>query len=103
MKVSTAVSSLSSQFGSEYQAVSARAAALHSQFIQALNAGAGTYVAAEAANTNPLRAPPDLAQISVHCQCGYFEQGCSEVVGSRTVVACRGHVLAVSRDSRRAR
>jgi hypothetical protein len=38
-EVSTAVASLFSRFGSEYQAVSAQAASFHQQFVQALTAG----------------------------------------------------------------
>ena len=39
-----------------FQALSAQAAAFHAQFVQALNAGAGSYAAAEAANASPLQA-----------------------------------------------
>ena len=39
-----------------YQALSAQAAIFHQQFVQALNSGAATYAAAEAANASPLQA-----------------------------------------------
>lgn len=41
--------------GQAYQAFSARVAVFHDQFVQLLNAGAGSYATAEAANTNPLQ------------------------------------------------
>ena len=52
-EVSAAVSALFGAHGQAYQAVSAQAAAFHAQFVQALNAGAGSYAAAEAANALP--------------------------------------------------
>ena len=39
----------------EYQALGARVSAFHQQFVQAMNAGAGSYAAAEAANASPLQ------------------------------------------------
>lgn len=54
-EVSAAIASLFSGHGQHYQALSARAAALHDQFVAALNDAAGAYAAAEAANTSPLR------------------------------------------------
>jgi hypothetical protein len=44
-------------FGQEYQALSARATAFHEQFVNTLNAGAGAYVSAEAANTGSIAGP----------------------------------------------
>jgi hypothetical protein len=55
-EVSAAIAALFSQQGSAYQALSAQAAAFHTQLVQTLNAGAGAYAAAEAANTTPLQA-----------------------------------------------
>ncbi|MHA7650621.1 PE family protein, partial [Mycobacterium sp. ML5] len=55
-EVSAAVAVLFGAHGREYQAVGARAAAFHAQFVQVLSAGAGSYVAAEAASVSPLAA-----------------------------------------------
>ncbi|ORV81710.1 hypothetical protein AWC11_24425 [Mycobacterium interjectum] len=54
-EVSAAIAALFSQQGSAYQALSAQAAAFHTQLVQTLNAGAGAYAAAEAANAAPLQ------------------------------------------------
>jgi hypothetical protein len=54
-EVSAAVSALFGRFGQEYQALSAQASGFHQQFVQALNSGAGSYLAAEAANSSPLQ------------------------------------------------
>ncbi|OBI47706.1 PE domain-containing protein [Mycobacterium sp. E787] len=53
-EVSTAVASLFSEQGMAFQALSARAAAFHGQFVQTLNAGAATYAASEAAGVGQL-------------------------------------------------
>jgi hypothetical protein len=47
-EVSAQVAALLSEHGQGYQQLSARMAAFHEQFVQALSAGAGTYAAAEA-------------------------------------------------------
>jgi len=57
-EVSAAIAALFSGHGRQFQALSAQAAAFHSQFVQALNAGAGSYVSAEAANVAALTANP---------------------------------------------
>jgi PPE-repeat protein len=49
-EVSIAIAGAFGNFGQEFQAVSAQAAAFHQQFVQLLNASAGSYAAAEAAN-----------------------------------------------------
>jgi hypothetical protein len=49
-EVSAAIAELFSGHAQAYQALSAQAAAFHEQFVQALTAGAGSYVSAEAAN-----------------------------------------------------
>ncbi|ORV82718.1 hypothetical protein AWC11_02260 [Mycobacterium interjectum] len=49
-EVSVAIASLFGNFGQEFQAVSAQAQAFHEQFVSLMNAGAGAYVSAEAAN-----------------------------------------------------
>ncbi|MCV7125752.1 PE family protein, partial [Mycobacterium lacus] len=54
-QVSTAIAALFSRHGQGYQALAGQAAAFHSEFVQALRAGAGSYAAAEAANASPLQ------------------------------------------------
>lgn len=54
-EVSAAVTSLFSDFGKEFQALSTQAGLFHQQFVQALNAGAGSYAATEAAAVAPLQ------------------------------------------------
>ncbi len=54
-EVSAAIASLFSGHAREYQAVSVRAAAFHSQFVQLLGDAGGSYTAAEAANAGPLQ------------------------------------------------
>ncbi len=49
-EVSTAIASLFGNFGQEFQALSAQAQAFHQQFVSLMNAGAGAYTSAEAAN-----------------------------------------------------
>jgi hypothetical protein len=54
-EVSAAVTALFAGYGQEFQALSAQASAFHQQFVQTLSAGAGSYLAAEAANASPLQ------------------------------------------------
>ena len=49
-EVSIAMASLFGNFGQEFQAMSAQAQAFHAEFVSLMNAGAGAYVSAEAAN-----------------------------------------------------
>ncbi|KAA1248340.1 PE family protein, partial [Mycobacterium simiae] len=49
-EVSAAIAALFSAHGRTYQALSEQAASFHAQFVQSLNAGAGAYASAEAAN-----------------------------------------------------
>ncbi len=49
-EVSIALASLFGNFGQEFQAMSAQAQAFHAEFVSLMNAGAGAYVSAEAAN-----------------------------------------------------
>jgi hypothetical protein len=49
-EVSVAVASMFGNFGHEFQALSAQAQAFHAQFVSLMNAGAGAYASAEAAN-----------------------------------------------------
>ncbi|MCV7102459.1 PE family protein [Mycobacterium palustre] len=53
-EVSTQIAALFGAHAQEYQALGAQAAAFHSQFVQALTAGASSYEAAEAANVAAL-------------------------------------------------
>ena len=53
-EVSGAIASLFSACGKEFQALSAQLAQFHSQFVQALNAGAGAYASTEAASSGLL-------------------------------------------------
>lgn len=69
-EVSAAIASLFSSHGRVFQALSAKAAGFHSQFVQALNAGAGAYASAEAASAGTLltlaqNAPVPNAAVSV--------------------------------------
>ncbi|WP_139830841.1 PE family protein, partial [Mycobacterium paraense] len=54
-EVSGAIAALFSGHGQAYQALGAQAAAFHEQFVRTLNAGAGAYSLAEAANASPLQ------------------------------------------------
>jgi hypothetical protein len=60
-EVSEAVASLFGAHAQAYQAISAQAAAFHQDFVQLMNASAGTYAGAEAANASPLQNLPQLA------------------------------------------
>jgi PE family len=53
-EVSAAIASLFSGHAQQFHALSAQAADFHSQFVQALNAGARAYASSEAANAWPL-------------------------------------------------
>ncbi len=57
-EVSAAIAAVFSGHGQGFQALSAQAAAFHDQFVQALSAGAGSYVRAEAANVAAFTANP---------------------------------------------
>jgi triacylglycerol lipase len=57
-EVSAAIAAVFSAHGQGFQALSARAAAFHEQFVQALNASAGSYAGAEAANVVAFTASP---------------------------------------------
>jgi len=59
--VSAAVASVFEAHAQAYQALSAQTAAFHNQFVQLMNAGAGQYAAAEAANASPLQNLSGLA------------------------------------------
>jgi hypothetical protein len=61
-EVSAAISALFGGYGQQYQALSARVATFHDQFVQALSSGGFAYAAAEAANATPLQAIAAAAQ-----------------------------------------
>ncbi|OBF50999.1 hypothetical protein A5787_07690 [Mycobacterium sp. 852002-50816_SCH5313054-b] len=49
-EVSVAIASMFGNYGDQFQALSAQAQAFHQQFVSVMNAGAGAYASAEAAN-----------------------------------------------------
>ena len=53
-EVSAALATLFGGLGQDYQVISAQVSVFHQQFVQALSSGAGSYLAAEAANASPL-------------------------------------------------
>ena len=55
-EVSAGIAALFSSHGKAFQMLGAQAAEFHSQFVQALNAGAGAYSSTEAASAGPLQA-----------------------------------------------
>src|SRR5271166_4424510 len=57
-EVSAAIASMFSAHGQGFQALAGQAAAFHEQFVQAVTAGAGSYVGAEAANVAAFTANP---------------------------------------------
>jgi PE-PPE domain/PE family len=57
-EVSAAIAKLVGTYAQDYQTLMAHAAAFHEEFVQALTAGAGSYVSAEAANLAALAANP---------------------------------------------
>ena len=71
-EVSAAIASLFGGYGQEYQAVSARVAAFHEQFVAAVRGGGLMYAAAEAANASPLSAAADAGARHPRCaQCAH--------------------------------
>lgn len=67
-QVSAAVAAFFSGHAQGYQTLSAQAAKFHTEFVQALSAGANSYASAEAANASPLQqlfnATPDTAPVN---------------------------------------
>ncbi|GFG79858.1 hypothetical protein MPRG_31340 [Mycobacterium paragordonae] len=55
-EISAAVTALFSNYGAQYQSLSAAAAEFHQSFLQTLNAAGGAYAAADAAGASPLQA-----------------------------------------------
>jgi hypothetical protein len=65
-EVSAAITTLFSGYGQDYQALSAKAAAFHADFVQALSRAGGAYGLAEAANASPLQSVgQELQQLRV--------------------------------------
>ena len=58
-EVSAQIASMFGDFGQQYQVLSARAGALHDEFVNLLNSGAGAYLGTEVASaeSNLLNAP----------------------------------------------
>jgi hypothetical protein len=54
-EVSAQIAVVFGAHGRAYQALSAQAAAFHSQFVQTLDSGAAAYASAEASNTSPMQ------------------------------------------------
>src|ERR1700722_12725953 len=54
-EVSAAIARLFGGYAADYQALSARTAVFHDQFVQALRVGADAYAGAGAANASPLQ------------------------------------------------
>ncbi|MGA7050866.1 MAG: PE family protein [Mycobacterium sp.] len=54
-EVSEVIATLFAAHAQAYQTLSAQAATFHQQFVQLMNAGAGTYASSEAANAKPLK------------------------------------------------
>jgi hypothetical protein len=54
-EVSEVIATLFGAHAQAYQALSAQAATFHQQFVQLMNAGAGSYASTEAANVSPLQ------------------------------------------------
>jgi Zn-dependent oligopeptidase len=63
-EVSASIAHLFSQHAEDYQALAARAAALHRQFIQNLNASTRSYASTEAANTSSLRSDASAGSLA---------------------------------------
>ncbi|WP_156687087.1 PE family protein, partial [Mycobacterium sp. Marseille-P9652] len=69
-EISSAISNLFVAYAREYQALSARAAEVHDNFVQALKVGGQLYRAQEAANTNPLQSVIDTINGEVQALTG---------------------------------
>jgi triacylglycerol lipase len=80
-EVSAAITSVFSNHGRQFQALSAQAAAFHDQFAQSVNSGAWSYATAEAANASPL-----LNQVDGAIRSGFVvvEQGIAQTSGTVT-------------------
>jgi len=92
-QVSAAVAAIFGEFGQEYQVLNAQAQEFHQQFVNLMNAGAGAYLSAEAANaeqalTNAVYAPVQalLGQSSIGA-------GTAAAVGAATTPAAIGDTV----------
>ncbi|WP_155728675.1 PE family protein, partial [Mycobacterium avium] len=63
-EVSASIAALFDAHSQVYQALSAQAAAFHSQFVQLMNGGALQYAVTEAANTTPLQSAAGPASVA---------------------------------------
>ena len=79
-EVSAAIASLFSSHGQQYQAVSAKMAAFHKQFVQNLTSAEATYAGAEVANASLLRNLPTMAANAAQ-NIGYGNTGGTGNVG----------------------
>ncbi|CPR11275.1 PE-PGRS family protein [Mycobacterium bohemicum DSM 44277] len=87
-EVSAGIAAVFDAHAQAYQALSAQAAGFHDQFVQLMNAGAGQYAAAEAANASPLQNLSGPAANAGHNfgygntgtgNIGFYNQGSSNV------------------------
>lgn len=69
-EVSAAIAAVFSAHAQGYQALSARAAAFHSELVQSLTASAGAYAAAEAAAASPLHSLLGLINAPIQAATG---------------------------------
>ena len=68
-EVSAAISQMFGAYGQEFQALSARAAAFHDEFVGLMNSGAAAYLSTEGANAeqillNGMSAPPSRYSVA---------------------------------------
>ncbi len=73
-EVSEAIAALFARHGQAFQALGARAARFHDEFVQALTGGAASYAGAEAANASPLRSLLTAATNPVNAALQQLEQ-----------------------------
>lgn len=69
-EVSAAVAALFGAHGQAYQAINARAAAFHQQFVQALTGSSATYATAEVAAAQPIQSLIDVINAQFVAQTG---------------------------------
>ncbi|MBZ4568466.1 PE domain-containing protein, partial [Mycobacterium avium subsp. hominissuis] len=80
-EVSASIAALFDAHSQVYQALSAQAAAFHSQFVQLMNGGALQYAVTEAANTTPLQSAAGPASVAAQLP------AVSGAVGGKTLIA----------------
>ncbi|SIP64955.1 PE_PGRS family protein [Mycobacterium tuberculosis] len=99
-EVSAAIAALFSAHGRDFQALSARAAAFHHEFVQALAAGAGSYAVAEIAAASPLQSLIDVFNAPIQAATGRPLIG-NGANGQPGTGAPGGSATAMRRQSRR--